>query len=327
MCGARERSLVPSEVSRLENAACTVARSAFVPHVPNRRLFFASVAGLAKAVFGWKHKIPTVDALRPLNRALKRCTWPHNSASPHLALLLRGHHVDFECKLMINTMSFWFKKKLHGIPLPAWASAGRQKLILNTMLLNVGWKVTSPWTWRHEFSRESFSLLPNVSDHSSLPEFQHVLRESRRQQLFAQWKATTRIDADLCSNVRYNAKRCQHARKLAFQSAHAFAVMSGAFVSPMHVSARFLNNPQTRDRVPHAYAFCTHCDDHANDFDHWNWHCAKMIASGRPAIPRDPLQKRLGWPLPKMTLKCQDILDHLCDRRDAAISWRIHHRM
>lgn len=327
LCGQINRPLRASENARVRNAAETIVRCSFLPHTPHRRFFFASVAGMSRATYGWKHKLPPQEALKPLQVALKKCAWPHVSASPHLAQILRGHSVDFDCKLMCDTMSQWFKKKCRGTQPPAWNRASRQKVVVSQILRNVGWKPVGPWTWKHENSNETFSLLPEKPDFTSIDEFRHVLRESRRQRLFAKWQATSRIDAQQCAEVRYCPQRCKHARKLAFQSAHAFAVLSGASISPMHIASKYLNRPDSCHRVPHDYAYCSFCNHHANDFEHWNWRCAKLSSRCRIEIPRDPMQQRLGWPLKIFSQKCQKVLDHLCARRNDAIEWRLKHHM
>ena len=325
LCGTQERSLHEAEKKRVASATTAVLRCSFLPHPPQKKFFFASAVGVSKAAFGWKHKLPPQDILKPFHNALKRCTWPHPSGSPHLAQLLRGHHVDFDFRIMCDTLSFWFKKKLQGKQPPSWQARSRQRVVVSQLLDAVGWTSIAPWTWKHEYMNFSFSLLPGNSDCTDVQHFRHVLRESRRHQLFNQWKSSGRIDANLCQRVRYFPNRCKNARQVAFQSAHTFAVLTGASISPMHVATRLLRNPRTRDRVPNDYAFCQTCQQ-ANDFDHWNWKC-RGFSAHRPNIQRDPMQKRLGWPRSNMTQQCHLVLNHLSTRRDAAIKWRLFHSM
>ena len=103
LCGTQERSLTDAEKKRIVSATTAVLRCSFLPHPPQRKLFFASVVGISKAAFGWKHKLPPQEYLKPFNDALKRCTWPHPGASPHSAQLLRGHQVDCDFRIMCVT--------------------------------------------------------------------------------------------------------------------------------------------------------------------------------------------------------------------------------
>ena len=100
---------------------------------------------------------------------------------------------------------------------------------------------------------------------------------------------------------------------------------TGASMSPMHVATRVLKNPRARDQVPHEYAFCQTCQP-AHDFDHWDWKC-QTFSAHRPNIPRDPLQRRLAWPRSNMNQQRQHVLNHLSASREAAIKWRLLHRM
>ena len=113
----------------------------------------------------------------------------------------------------------------------------------------------------------------------------HNLRESWRHFLFAGWLTSGRRDAVQCSAARYNAKRCELARKAVARSHALRAVMAGASVSPVVFAIM-----QGRRNDPHAME-CPFCHAATGTLDHVVWRCRSLPdVNERPRVPRDALQ-------------------------------------
>ena len=72
-------------------------------------------------------------------------------------------------------------------------------------------------------------------------------------------------------------------------------------------------------------SICPSCQQPA-DLDHWNWQCPVQASNIHTCggIPRDPLQRRLGWPIGHFN--DDKIIQHMVTRREQAISWCLHNR-
>lgn len=118
----------------------------------------------------------------------------------------------------------------------------------------------------------------------------HGLRESWRRRLFTSFLQHNRRDSSLLleENIQYYEDRAAWARSR-FQSgsSHARAVLVGAALSPAVYAI------QRGQEVPQ---LCGECNCAlVPTWHHLLWECAAHSV-GRPPVPADALQARLGWP-------------------------------
>ena len=163
-----------------------------------------------------------------------------------------------------------------------------------------------------------------------IDELKHCLRESWRHQLFTKWSNRDGIYAKYCrgnspngSAIPYCPERCSISSKLAWQSGHTVAVMSGSFVSPccFAVTSGLADDQNDDDEFAGA---CPQCTAPA-DFQHWCRRCPALAhdVASLEGIPTDPLLFRMGWPEPAEKEKRKRILRHLAHRRKCAVDWRL----
>ena len=96
-------------------------------------------------------------------------------------------------------------------------------------------------------------------------------------------------------------------------------------ISPMRIIHNERLMHSSKRRYHDNFSICPACQQPA-DLDHWNWQCPLQASNIHTCggIPRDPLQRRLGWPIGHSN--DDKILHHLITRREQAILWRLHNR-
>ena len=165
----------------------------------------------------------------------------------------------------------------------------------------IGWKASANWTFQNPFVRKDLKFVVPERIHETFKddeELSHNLREAWRHHLFTKWKNTSRIDATFCPQTQFSTERCKLARKIALTSGNHFAIMTGSYISPMRIiHNERLMHPSKR-RYKDDLSICPSCQQPA-DLDHWNWQCPEQASNIHTCggIPRDPLQRRLGWPI------------------------------
>ena len=99
--------------------------------------------------------------------------------------------------------------------------------------------------------------------------------------------------------------------------------MTGAYISPVRIVHNERLMHSSKRRYHDNFSICPACQQPA-DLDHWNWQCPLQASNIHRCggIPRDPLQRCLGWPIGH--LNDDKILQHLITRREQAILWRLH---
>ena len=329
LIGTGKRALTPAEENRLRKARAAAERCACLPVDPRLKLQFVAATAIPQAAFGWLAKRPAVDDLKPFNRALRKCTWKHDNADPHLARILRGHSVDLQFRIASEFLTSLWRVTQARAFVPKWNSGcTSMKTLANDYAKWMDWRQSRPGVFACDLFREVLSFVSPAPRQAltTIEHMKHSLRETWRRMLFQHWSNTTRNDAEFCHNDLqaapvYCAQRCALARKRAFHSAHTFAVLSGAFVSPYRIVLT-----DRRSKYPEQMGTCSHCNC-LRDFMHWCWDCHDIAAAvdavgGRP---QDPLLTRLGWPRAHEARKDLQILLHLADRREEAVAWRLAH--
>ena len=334
LVGSRKRKLTPAENKRLQKACDTVHKCACLPLPPENRLRFVAATATPQASFGWSAKCPAVQDLSCFEKAVRRCVWRHHNADPSLARLLRGHLTDLKFTIACNEITNIFRAIRKGTFIPRRHRNGTGLHSLLTKYAKwLNWHPEAPWIFKTPSLGKVLYLsdlnMPNLAI-KEIDELKHCLRESWRHQLFTKWSNRDRIDAKYCrdnspdgSAIPYCPERCSIARKLAWQSGHTFAVMSGSFVSPCRfaVTSGLADEQNDDDEFPGACPYCTA----PADFQHWCWHCPALAhdVASLEGVPTDPLLFRMGWPEPAEKEKGKRILKHLSHRRKCAIEWRL----
>ena len=335
LIGSTNRKLTPAETKRLQKACDTANKCACLPVPPEKRLRFVAATATPQASFGWSAKSPAIQDLSCFNKAVQRCVWRHQQADPSLARLLRGHFTDLKFTIACSEITNIFRAIKKGTFVPRRHRNGTGLHSLLTKYAKwLNWHPEAPWIFKTPSLDKVLYLSDvNMPNHAikEIDELKHCLRESWRHQLFTKWSNRDRIDAKFCRDnsldgnaIPYCPERCSIARRLAWQSGHTFAVMSGSFVSPCRfavMSGLADDQDDDDDEFPGA---CPHCKAPA-DFQHWCWHCPALAhdVASLEGIPTDPLLFRMGWPDPAEKEKGKLILRHLAHRRKCAIDWRL----
>ena len=143
------------------------------------------------------------------------------------------------------------------------------------------------WTWRHSVTNTLISLNPRSTYFSlDIDLVLHRLREGFRAHSWTCWQSSNRRDAVLCQEIPFDEIRCANARKESQTSSHAFAILTGGYVS----KASFHRSDDDVQRL------CPQCNV-ISFIHHEFWECPHISnAANRPAIPECIFQQRLGWP-------------------------------
>ena len=116
----------------------------------------------------------------------------------------------------------------------------------------------------------------------------HRLREGLRSHSFEKFKIPNLMTMTcvlVLSTVKRCETRCKAARRLAENSSHCFAILTGGYVS----RASYARGTGYSDLCP-SYQVVSSCDQ---EF----WTCPSVPnPEQRPPKPECPLQARLGWP-------------------------------
>ena len=117
----------------------------------------------------------------------------------------------------------------------------------------------------------------------------HAVRESWRRQRWEAYLASGRHEVAVMQEVPYNESRVTKVRRFAKgEGKHTVSVLTGAFVSPLHLAKAKESDGEVGD------SRCPYCSRELCHFDHVVWECDRCPHS-RPAVPECPVQKRLGW--------------------------------
>ena len=132
---------------------------------------------------------------------------------------------------------------------------------------------------------------------------QHLVRESFRRKLFSEFQNSARRDADILAHSEYDETLIALARQqFSAHGSHAKAIMIGAFWSHAKKEVR---------KHFHTDKWCPFCHENiVADLDHLIWFCSHFV-SGRPPIPDNIFQRRLGWPIRDRSDYNQDVISHM----------------
>lgn len=299
---AQRRSLNPKERDRLDTAKKQIVRAGCLPISLKIKRAVISTGPMAKAEFGWCMYDPPLNACDQIDKAIRRALREPKQSCVHLRNILKGHRLNLGFRILTTCVNA-IHRTYHNIPFPSWHRIGIASTI-NKFLTHMSWLRTEPWTWKHSITHATFSLCPTnthfIPDRSHL---NHLLREGFRADSYQRWSVSTRIDARACQNIEYSETRCQLARRCEHDEPHRFAILSGGFVSEAKFSVIKKESPVR----------CLVCNK-VNDLDHMLWYCQNVPNFDiRPPIPRDWLQRRLGWPAG-------------CPQDEATIAWMVHVR-
>ena len=134
----------------------------------------------------------------------------------------------------------------------------------------------------------------------------HKVRESWRRVQFQNSQKQNRRDSHYLSDERHVESQVSNARRMFSLAAdgHQRAVMLGA----AHLTACY-----DRMRGNEVRETCPHCSQQIPPvWEHLCWHCpAESFSSGRPEVPDNDIQARLGWPAHGCDAFDRSVLQHL----------------
>ena len=280
----QQKSLNAKEKERISSTLALIRRAACLPLPMCQKRLVISVGPMSKVQFGWLMHVPPIAVCDSLQIAIRKALNEPKRSCIFLRDILRGHnlHVGFRMLQTCVSAIFRFSQRC---PLPEWTKLGVSGS-LSTQFSRMGWLRTNPWTWRHPDAGKTISLDPNNSAYvSDIDLLSHRLREGFRAYCYTMWQNTDRNDAAVCRDVPYSEISCQAARKLSAGNAHAFAIMSGGYVSQASL--------QNRTGLP----ITCPCGQ-ISTMEHEIWECPYVPEIlNRPRTPSNPIQMRLGWPI------------------------------
>jgi len=299
MAGSKNRPCTDSENKKIAEG-CRVARKAwFLPRTHWDKLIVACAAGISKASWGWLARAPGFKDCDTLDLIMaKVASEPITQRSPALSKIMRGHSasLSFKAGMQLASAAWKFAKKTGLVPADWTTSIWTNTL--RKFFEKLNWDEEQPWQWRHlniENAVTYVSLDPSSAHFHGLGKYEHLVRDSWRATQFFEWLQSGRVDAKDCAGTTFNSTRCKLTREFAKKDRHYWMVSIGAMVSParfhqMKVSK--LTGPQMA--AQNTYFCCPWCGLFKADANHVTWECTQ---NGRPTnlVPRDKLQRRLGW--------------------------------
>ena len=280
----QQKSLNAKEKERISSTLALIRRAACLPLPMCQKRLVISVGPMSKVQFGWLMHVPPIAVCDSLQIAIRKALNEPIRSCIFLRDILRGHNLHVGFRMLQTCVSAIFRF-LQRCPLPEWTKLGVSGS-LSTFFSRMGWLRTNPWTWRHPDAGKTISLDPNNSAFvSDIDLLSHRLREGFRAYCYTKWQNTDRNDAAVCRDVPYSEISCQAARKLSAGNAHAFAIMSGGYVSQASL--------QNRTGLP----ITCPCGQ-ISTMEHEIWECPYVPEIlNRPRTPSNPIQIRLGWPI------------------------------
>ena len=147
-----------------------------------------------------------------------------------LAGHMRGHgfHIGFR---VLQTCLCVVLRYVKYYQIPSWCKNSISSSISKQME-RMSWLRTATWTWRHSVTNAVISLNPRSTYFSLDTDLVlHRLREGFRAHSWTCWQSSNRRDAVLCQDFPYDETRCANARKASQTTSHAFAIITGGYVS------------------------------------------------------------------------------------------------
>ncbi|CAK0882359.1 unnamed protein product, partial [Prorocentrum cordatum] len=262
---SQRRRKAPKEEARLAAAQARMRRLAIIPRSGLAKRRFAA-GTMAVALRGWVARPPNQADVDRLGAAARRALRAARRGSPHLFEMLVGHSASASHRMM-----------------EAPVAAAARRALKTRVPPEKGWRWTRPGTGG------AVSLRPE--DAVSVSKLKHDLREGWRAHRFAQWRRSTRNDAEFCRGaVQCDSLRLKEAQKHLQRQPAILPVLTGAAMScAAWQSAR-------REEIA-----CPACGlEGGGHLIHLAWDCPGASGAAhrrRPPRPADPMQARLGWPI------------------------------
>eukprot|EP00439_Symbiodinium_sp_Y106_P014006 s7995_g2.t1 len=288
LCSKATQTHRPTAEKRLQEAESAASRlsRASIPVKAKRCLWRTRIVPLAS--WGRLLKRPTVKELRPLQAMKKKSLQEHRMGAVPLQCLLEGHSADVAFSAGCASVNALYRAQVWGGPCRSTrARAGSWLATARSFMKSLNFASDDQfglgvWTHRDLGVQIDFRVLGQAE------RYKHLLREAWRHQLFHRFLALNRRDARcLCGQVLYSEAGCAMTRRL-WEAADGDqrAVLVGAAHSPACYAAMSgLPTPQR----------CEACGFNVvPSWDHVAWHC-QVDAPGRPGIPSDVMQRRMGW--------------------------------
>ena len=225
-----------------------------------------------------------------LQKEVRKCLglW-HSPASRELFSILSGHQLDAAMSAIHSSISTLYRVVSSGSG-PQWHRLPRLhtwQQCVNRQLAKCGWNIQESWVWRHPTCGQI-----NMLNGDDMGAAMHRFRESWRRSLFEKWTRSQRRELSHlhAENFVYNQYRIELVRKTYKKGdAHVRAVLTAGAVSDACYAITLNQEPENH---------CNHCNAAVvPTWYHACWEC-EAFADGRPELPSDPLQLRLGWNLP-----------------------------
>ena len=297
----------PKESGRVARAVDAAHKVRAAPFKGAVRHFFAQSTVGTKATFGWLLRSPPQKLILPCQRLLKWAGFGHKMAAVPLQQLLLGHTQNLSYMAGQAAVSaLWRAMKIMNRALDDWNRSGGVTCRVKRFLADLGWTVYVPFCWQHR----ALDLTCDLRHHVEMPveALLHNVRETWRHATWHQFISAARKDSHLFRNTPYDAQRCKAASRAA-TGAHEVAVLTGAFVSPARYSVM---QQGAVSNLCHRGCGCV------GHFLHVAWECPLLNPLNLP-VPRDDLQRYLGWPTSRSDVAC---LKHLVRVRKQVLDLR-----
>ena len=283
---SQQRKLHKKGQDRIDASLSLVKRASCLPiSVAHKRLVMAT-GPLSKIQFGWLMHVPPKNIFDKFQSAIRKALNEPRRSCIHLRDIMRGHGLHMGFRVLQTCLCAVLRYVKH-YQIPSWCKNSISSSISKQME-RMSWLRTATWTWRHSVTNAVISLNPR-STYFSLDAdlFLHRLREGFRAHSCTCWQSSNRRDAVLCQDFPYDETRCANARKASQTTSHAFAIITGGYVS----NASFHRSDDDGQRL------CPQCHVISSLYHHEFWECPHIPnAATRLAIPECILQQRLGWP-------------------------------
>ena len=303
----------PTKETRIQETHARLERIGLLPVSADVKAALTCSLAIPKAVWGlWL----TPFSAKPLATRIKRISGgQHVTCSTNLFFLLAGHGLNPNFAAGFGAYIYLADIVRHHPR--AWPNTSPRGTWLGTVrqwLLGLQWQEQGAWTWVHP--EVNFCIDWNQPICMDIKQKEHhALRETWRRQQFALFMSSGRRDAAAVQDCVYNESRVTCARKI-FRSCntHSQACMIGAVVSDARLDK--IKNP---DHPPAPCSWCSTGD--APTWHHLAWECS-AFRDTRGAVPQDPLQRVLGWPIGQDHQTDASVLEHLGNVRERMLDRR-----
>ena len=301
----------PMAHSRVKTCRDRLQRIAVLPVSQNIKMECARTGALPLASRGCWFFL-NMKAWRDLQKDVKKCLGLWNSAASRgLFSILSGHQLNAPMRATHSSVSTLYRVVSSGFG-PLWGERPRRRTwqqCVNRQLAKLGWNIEAPWIWQHPTCGRL-----DMQNGDNFDANMHQFRESWRRSLYAKWIRTERrelshLDAE---NLVYNQRRIDSVRRTYKKGdAHVRAVLTAGAVSDAFYDVMLHQEPEN---------FCNHCrTEVVPTWHHVCWEC-EAFADGRPDVPADPLQLRLGWNVSSQT--DWQVIGHMARVRQHLLSMR-----